>query len=233
MIRAATPAARENPASRAFIELYAEAYRLRLLRGLEDLLARHGYALIAGVDEVGRGSLAGPVVAAAVIVDPCCTIPGVDDSKCLTAPERERLAGLIRATAVATAVAYVPAGVIDQINVLEATRRAMRKALSDLKPAPDCALVDAVPLPGFSFPCIPVVRGDVLSYAVACASIVAKVERDRWMTELHRDYPHYGFASHKGYSVPEHMQALAAYGPCPEHRLTYRQVLPRQGEVAC
>ena len=233
MIRAEPPEAGGNPVSRAFIELYAEAYRLRLLRGLEDLLARHGYALIAGVDEVGRGSLAGPVVAAAVIVDPCCTIPGVDDSKCLTAPERERLAALIRSTAVATAVAHVPAGVIDQVNVLEATRRAMRKALSDLRPAPDCALVDAVPLPGFPFPCIPVVRGDVMSYAVACASIVAKVERDRWMVDLHRDYPHYGFASHKGYSVPEHMQALVTYGPCPEHRLTFRQVLPRQTEVAC
>jgi ribonuclease HII len=226
--RAANP-----PAGRGLIELFAEAYRLRLLRGLEELLARCGYALIAGVDEVGRGSLAGPVVAAAVIVDPRCLVPGVDDSKCLAAPERERAAAAIRASSLAVAVAGVPPDVIDRVNILEATRRAMRQALASLRPAPDCALIDAVPLSGFRFPCIPVIRGDALSYAVACASIVAKVERDRMMVDLDRRYPHYGFAAHKGYSVPEHVQALAAYGPCPEHRLTYRQVLPRRDEVPC
>src|SRR4051812_16509640 len=163
------------------IELFVEAYRLHLLRGLEERLSRCGYGLIAGVDEVGRGSLAGPVVAAAAIVDGRCLVPGVDDSKCLTAPERERAAEAIRATAIATAVAEISPEVIDRVNILEATRLAMREALSRLRPAPDCAVIDAVRLSGFGFPCVPVVRGDCFSYAVACASIVAKVERDRKM----------------------------------------------------
>ena len=221
MSRAAQPA-------RAMIELFVEAYRLHLLRGLEEGLARCGYGLIAGVDEVGRGSLAGPVVAAAVIMDGRCLVPGVDDSKCLTAPERERAAEAIRATAIATAVAEVPPDVIDRVNILEATRLAMREALSRLKPVPDCAVVDAVRLSGFGFPCVPVIRGDCFSYAVACASILAKVERDRKMVELDRVHPQYGFASHKGYSVPEHLEALAVYGPSPIHRLTFQRVLPRE-----
>jgi ribonuclease HII len=214
--------------ARAMIELFLEAYRLHLLRGLEEGLARCGYGLIAGVDEVGRGSLAGPVVAAAVIMDGRCLVPGVDDSKCLTAPERERAAGAIRSAAIATAVAEIPPDVIDRVNILEATRLAMREALSRLKPSPDCAVVDAVRLSGFGFPCVPVIRGDCFSYAVACASIVAKVERDRKMVELDRSYPQYGFASHKGYSVPEHLEALAVYGPSPIHRLTFQRVLPRE-----
>jgi len=222
-----TRAARPVAPARAMIELFLEAYRLHLLRGLEEGLARCGYGLIAGVDEVGRGSLAGPVVAAAVIVDTRCLVPGVDDSKCLTAPERERAAAAIRATAVCTAVAEVPADVIDRVNILEATRLAMCQALSRLDPAPDCAVVDAVRLSGFRFPCVPVVRGDCFSYAVACASIVAKVARDRMMVELDGTYPQYGFAAHKGYGVPEHLEALSAYGPSPAHRLTFKTVLPR------
>ena len=225
MSRAPRPAA--QPA-RAMIELFLEAYRLRLLRGLEDGLGRHGYSLIAGVDEVGRGSLAGPVVAAAVIVNTRCLVPGVDDSKCLTAAERERAAEAIRSTAVAFTVAEVSPEVIDRINILEATRKAMKAALSRLRPVPDCAVVDAVSLSGFRFPCFPVVRGDCFSYAVACASIVAKVARDRMMVELDRTYPQYGFAAHKGYSVPEHLEALSIYGPSPIHRLTFRPVLPRE-----
>lgn len=209
------------------VHLFAEAYRLRLLCGLEDLLAQCGYCRIAGVDEAGRGSLAGPVVAAAVVVDFSRLVPGVDDSKCVAAPERERLAAAIRRSAVCCAVAAEPPDVIDRVNILQATRLAMRKALAALDPCPDCAVVDAVSLAGSSFPCLPVVRGDAISYAVACASILAKVERDRMMVELDRDYPVYGFASHKGYSVPEHLQALATYGPSPVHRLTYRPVVPR------
>jgi len=214
------------------IELFLEAYRLHLLRGLEEGLARCGYGLIAGVDEVGRGSLAGPVVAAAVIVDTRRLVPGVDDSKCLTAPERERAAAAIRATALATAVAEVSPEVIDRVNILEASRQAMCLALSRLSPAPDCAVVDAVRLSGFGFPCLPVIRGDCFSYAVACASIVAKVARDRMMVELDGTYPQYGFASHKGYCVPEHLEALSVYGPSPVHRLTFKPVLPR-AEVRC
>lgn len=217
-----------TPAVAGIIDLFAEAYRLRLLRGLEELLSCCGFSRIAGVDEVGRGSLAGPVVAAAVIVNDRCLIPGVDDSKCLTAPERERAAEAIRRTCVASTVVAIPADVIDRVNILQATRQAMTQAVSALRPAPDCAVVDAVCLSGFGFPCLPLVRGDAVSYAVACASILAKVERDRMMDELHRDYPCYGFASHKGYGVPEHLQALETYGPSPVHRLTYRPVLPRE-----
>jgi ribonuclease HII len=224
LTRAAQPA-------RAMIELFVEAYRLHLLRGLEERLARCGYGLIAGVDEVGRGSLAGPVVAAAVVLDGRCLVPGVDDSKCLTPPERERAAEAIRSHAVACAVAAIPPDVIDRVNILEATRLAMHEALSRLRPAPDCAVVDAVRLSGLGFPCIPLVRGDCFSYAVACASILAKVERDRTMVELDREYPQYGFAAHKGYGVAEHLEALSAYGPSPIHRLTYKPVLPR--EEAC
>jgi ribonuclease HII len=213
-------------------DLFAEAYRLRLLRGLEDLLGQCGYCRIAGVDEAGRGSLAGPVVAGAVVVDLRSTVPGVDDSKCLSAPERERAAAAIRRTALAWATAEVEADVIDRVNILEASRRAMAIALSRLDPRPDCAVVDAVAIPGLGFPCLPVIRGDAISYAVACASILAKVARDRRMAELDGLYPQYGFAAHKGYSVPEHLEALAAYGPCPIHRLTYRPVVPRMDGVA-
>lgn len=232
----ATPAARGRrtprpaPAGEAkgcWLEVFAEAYRLKLLRGLESDLAGCGWVRIAGVDEAGRGALAGPVVAAAVVVDPRCLIPGVDDSKALTAPERERLDRAIRACSPAYAVARVEADVIDRINILEATRRAMLAALAALDPVPDGALVDALPLRGLAFPCLPVVRGDAVSYAVACASILAKVERDRLMVDLDRHYPYYGFASHKGYGAPEHLRALETYGPSPVHRLTFRTVLPR------
>jgi ribonuclease HII len=218
---------RATPAVPGMLDLFAEAYRLRLLRGLEDWLGACGFCRVAGVDEAGRGSLAGPVVAAAVVVDPRSAVPGVDDSKCLTAPERERLAGAIRATALAFAVVAVSADVIDRINILEATRRAMAKAAARLHPAPDCVVVDAVCLSGLRVPCLSLIRGDSVSYAVACASILAKVERDRMMADLDRDYPQYGFGTHKGYGVPEHLQALETFGPCPVHRLTYRPVLPR------
>jgi ribonuclease HII len=212
------------------MDLFAEAYRLHLLRGVEDLLAQCGFARIAGVDEVGRGCLAGPVVAAAVILDCRAAVPGIDDSKCLTAAERERAAAAIRACCVASAVVEIPPDVIDSINILEATRLAMVQALGRLRPAPDLALVDAVRLSGLGYPCLPLIRGDSVSYAIACASILAKVERDRMMVRLHDSYPQYGFAAHKGYSVPEHLHALETYGPCPIHRLTYRPVLPRTAE---
>jgi ribonuclease HII len=218
------------PAAPVMMDLFAEAYRLHLMRGVEDLLTRFGFVRIAGVDEVGRGCLAGPVVAAAVILDTRCAIPGVDDSKCLTAAERERVADAIRASSLASAVVQISPDVIDRINILEATRLAMAQALAELRPSPDCALIDAVKLSGTGFPCLPLIRGDAVSYAIACASILAKVERDRMMVQLHETYPHYGFASHKGYGVAEHLQALETYGPCPIHRLTYRPVLPRPVE---
>ena len=210
------------------IELFAEAYRLRLMRGLEESLARTGrYERIAGVDEVGRGALAGPVVAAAVIPDPRRSIPGVDDSKRLSAPARERLAELIHVHSLATAVIAVSPADIDRINILQATKRAMNQALHALSPAPDLAIVDAVGLAEAPCPCLPVVRGDSVSYAVACASIIAKVARDRTMVELHEQHPYYRFDANKGYGAAVHLEALAAYGPSPHHRLTFRSVLPR------
>ncbi len=209
-------------------QLLAEAYRLRLMRGLEDLVRGCGFARIAGVDEVGRGSLAGPVTAAAVVVEPGKMVPGVDDSKSLSGAQRQRLADAIRRVHPVHAVAAVSPGEIDRINILQATRKAMTQALDELDPAPDLALVDAVRLPGRTYPTLPVIRGDQISYAVACASILAKVDRDRLMTDLDRAYPQYGFAGNKGYGAPRHRQALAEVGPCEVHRLTFRSVLPRR-----
>ncbi len=209
--------------------LGAEAYRLHLLRGLESQLALCGLERVAGVDEVGRGSLAGPVVAAAVVPAPGSVIPGVDDSKRLRPDRRRRIADRVRRSAVAWSVVPVSPAAIDRMNILQATRQAMTRAVSALEPAPDAVLVDAVSLPELALPALPVVRGDSLSYAVACASILAKEERDRMMRELDRDYPHYGFADHKGYGAARHLDALREFGPCPQHRLTFRSVLPAVG----
>ena len=153
-------------------------------------------------------------------------VPGVDDSKNVGSPQRERLAAAIRRAHRVSAVAAVSPRDIDRMNILEATRQAMRQALAALEPAPDLALIDAVRLTGLSFPCLPIIRGDQISYAIACASIVAKVARDRMMVELDRSYPHYGFASNKGYGALAHRQALSDYGPSAVHRLTFRSVLP-------
>jgi len=183
---------------------------------------------VAGVDEAGRGCLAGPVVAAAVVPGADFVLPGVDDSKALTAEGRERLSQYIRRHALAWAFAAVPATDIDRINILEATRLAMRRALDGLQLRPDAAIIDAVPLEPVEYPCLAVVKGDRVSYAIACASILAKVERDRMMTELDRTYPQYGFAVHKGYASAEHRAALEEYGPSPVHRLTFHSVVPRR-----
>lgn len=207
-------------------QVIAETCRLRLMRGLEERLYGCGYGRIAGVDEAGRGCLAGPVVAAAVVVEPGNTLPGVDDSKSLSPAQRRQLAALIRRSHPMAAVAAVEAPEIDRMNILEATRCAMKTALATLPSPPEIALIDAVPLTGTPCPTLPVIRGDQISYAIACASILAKVERDRIMVELDRTYPHYGFASHKGYGAPRHRQALRDFGPCAIHRLTFRSVLP-------
>ena len=205
------------------------------MRGLEQQLATAGYGLVAGVDEAGRGCLAGPVVAAAVVVSPDCLIPGVDDSKRLPASRRQRLAEAIKQRAAAWSVAIGDAALIDRINVLEATRWAMRTALGSLEVRPAVAVVDAVRLDvvnvrGAEVPTLPLVRADSLSFAVACASIIAKTDRDRMMTAYDRQYPGFGFASHKGYASERHRAALRELGPTPLHRLTFRSVLPERGE---
>jgi ribonuclease HII len=210
------------------VPLMAESYRLRLLRGVEEMLFADGYRLIAGVDEAGRGCLAGPVVAAAVVCDPVCLVPGVDDSKKLPPEERGRIATCIRSVSVAVSWNAQSASIIDRINILEATRRAMLLALDTLPIRPEVVLVDAVKLPWPHAPCLPIIRGDAISYAVASASIVAKTERDRLMEEYDHEYPEYDFGSNKGYGAPRHLEALATLGPSPIHRLTFRSVLPRR-----
>lgn len=213
----------------SLVHLGAESFRLRLTASLEREFACAGFRRLAGVDEAGRGCLAGPVVAAAVVPNPDTLIPGITDSKLLSESKRTLLAKWICATAVCWSVAAVGPRIIDRINILEATKRAMRQALLGLRRRPDVALVDAVRLDLPGVPCIPLVRGDYISYAIAAASILAKVSRDRMMMDLDSRYPHYGFAAHKGYAAPLHLQALREYGPTSEHRLTFRSVLPSAG----
>jgi ribonuclease HII len=210
--------------------LFAELGRLRDLSRLEEELLRRGYVRIAGVDEAGRGSLAGPVVAAAVILPRGCVLPGLDDSKKVDAPVREQLDREIRARALAWGIGVVEANAIDVGDILRASLEAMRQAVTSLRPSPDALLVDAVRVPGVRLPQVPIVHGDALSGAIAAASIVAKVHRDRLLDRLSRRYPAYGFEQHKGYGTPEHWDALRRSGPCPEHRLTYRGVVPEPGE---
>ena len=180
--------------------------------------------LVAGVDEAGRGPLAGPVVAAAVILDPANGIPGLDDSKRLSPQRREALEREIRERAVSYALARVDVDVIDAINILQATMRAMRDAVSRLDPAPDRVLVDGNRCPHLPYPVRAVVRGDASVAAISAASILAKVARDREMIEMDRRYPEYGFARHKGYGTRTHRSALLRFGPSPIHRLSFAPV---------
>lgn len=191
---------------------------------IETALRAQGYAHVAGVDEVGRGPLAGPVVAAAVILPPRCRLLGLADSKALTPGQRQRLDALIRRKAVAFGLGIVDAKTIDATNILEATKAAMRAAVSQLSPEPDVVLADGRDLP---VPCLPgqaIVGGDATCACIAAASIIAKVTRDQVMEELETRYPGYGFAQHKGYATPEHLAQLRALGPCPEHRMSFAPV---------
>lgn len=187
-----------------------------------DLRAR-GYEFIAGADEVGRGSLFGAVVAGAVILSPDSPIRGLNDSKQIDPVRREVLADRIRERAVAWAVAAVDAATIDRINIYEASRLAMKSALQQLHPAPDFVLVDAVPL-DLPVPQQPLIQGDERCHAIAAASIIAKVYRDRMMCEWDRFYPEYGLRNHKGYLCPEHMAAIEKHGVTPLHRLSFEPV---------
>jgi ribonuclease HII len=205
--------------------LFAELGRLRELDRVENELQRRGYVLVAGVDEAGRGALAGPVVAAAVILPCRFVLVGLDDSKRVEPGCRERLARAIRKHAVAVGVGVVSAAEIDLRDILRASLAAMRAAILALRPEPEAILVDAVWVPGVRLPQLPIVHGDALSTSVAAASVLAKVERDRILDDLSRRYPAYGFEHHKGYGTPEHWEALAAYGPCAEHRLSYHGVV--------
>jgi ribonuclease HII len=180
--------------------------------------------LIAGIDEAGRGPLAGPVVAAAVILDPSRPIPGLRDSKLLSPARREALAAAIRERSLAWAVAAAEVAEIDALNILEATLLAMRRACDGLAPAPDEALVDGNRAPTLPCPVRAVVKGDRDVPAISAASILAKTVRDALLLELDRRYPEYGFAQHKGYGTASHLAALQAHGPCPAHRRSFAPV---------
>ncbi|MEK6684540.1 MAG: ribonuclease HII [Nitrospirota bacterium] len=183
-----------------------------------------GFQRIAGLDEAGRGPLAGPVVAAAVILPKDLVLPGLRDSKKLTVLQRERFFEEINRRAAAVGVGIVDPEVIDRINILKATHLAMTRALAHLTVTPDYLLIDALTLPGLQTPQKALIRGDDLSQTIAAASVIAKVTRDRLMLEYDRLYPEYHFRSHKGYGTAEHLDALDHFGPCPIHRMTFRRV---------
>ena len=197
---------------------------------LEEQAHRAGWSLVAGCDEAGRGSLLGPLYVAAVILDPAKPILGVNDSKKLTPGRRESLAGEITAKALAFKIVSLTAAEVDTLNVYEASRQGMIRAVLALDPAPQFILTDAMPLDncakhiGFPLPYSAIIHGDALSVSIAAASILAKVARDAHLQELDSMYPHYGLARNKGYGTPEHLEALTAHGPCPEHRRTYQPV---------
>ena len=207
----------------------ASAAKLRLLKRLrctlkfEKLAWASGAKLVAGVDEVGRGSLFGPVVAAAVILDSSYRIRGLRDSKLLPAERREVLAARIRQHAIAWAIAAVDAARIDQINIYHASRLAMHEAVNMLTTRPDHLLIDAMRL-NCDLPQRAIIHGDALSASIAAASILAKVERDRMITEWDPMFPVYGLASNKGYSAPKHLAALREHGPSPLHRQSFAPV---------
>ena len=197
------------------------AWRLRKLLGPEQDLWEQGRRHVAGVDEVGVGPLAGPVVAAAVIFPPGLGLKGVDDSKRLLPDRRQELAQAIRAQAVCWSVAAVEADEIDRLNVYRAALEAMRRAVTGLASCPDYVLVDARTIPDLPVPQRSIVGGDALCHAIAAASILAKCARDAIMVAHEASWPGYGFASHKGYATAEHKDALRKLGPCPIHRRSF------------
>jgi ribonuclease HII len=196
--------------------------KVRAFRTLENTFRRMGFNHVAGVDEVGRGCLAGPVVAAAVVLNPDRYVPRVCDSKTVTALERERLYLSITRAAVAWGVAAAEPEEIDSINIHQASLRAMQRAVLMLAPSPDCVLVDAFRIPDLLMAQRAVIHGDSRCTAIAAASIIAKVTRDRMMQELHARDPRYGFDKHKGYATREHLDAVARFGYSDVHRRSFR-----------
>ena len=218
------------------IKLEKEKERIKGMREFENGLVREalgtadrlsndsreqGVFIIAGIDEAGRGPLAGPVAAGAVILPADHDILYLNDSKKLSAAKRDMLFDRIREEAAAWAVGLVQPERIDEINILQATYEAMRLAVGQLRIQPSVLVNDAVTIPGVEIPQIPVVKGDAKCISIAAASIIAKVTRDRIMEEMDARYPEYGFAKHKGYGTKEHMDAIRAYGPCPIHRRSF------------
>jgi ribonuclease HII len=205
-------------------EQRAEAKRIERLLVEEKLLWKTGYLHIAGIDEAGRGPLAGPVVAAACILPAKFELPGLNDSKQLSESKREKLFQSIKEQALGFAVGSAEPAEIDTLNILQATKLAMKRAIEDLKIRPHFLLIDALELPNIKIPQRGIIGGDALSASIAAASILAKVSRDHWMSELHRLYPEYGFDRNKGYGTKEHLEALRRFGPCPLHRRSFAPI---------
>ncbi len=190
----------------------------------EVTLRHNGFRTIAGVDEVGRGALAGPVLAAAVVLDGTGDYTSFRDSKVLRAAQRRFLAERIHEEALGVGFGWIFESEIDRINILQATYKAMREAVRRLPFQPDMVIVDGLVLSGLETPCIGIIHGDSLSYSIAAASIIAKVKRDAYMTSLAAEYPQYGFERHKGYGTEFHRRAIDTHGPSPYHRRTFQGV---------
>lgn len=205
-----------------------EVQRIEALKVIEKAYYQKGYHRIAGVDEAGRGPLAGPVYAAAVILPGDVQIPGIDDSKKLSEKKREALFDVICDKAVAYNIASVPETVIDEVNILNATFLAMNQAVKGLSVQPDFVLIDGNRIQGMALPHETVVKGDAKSISIAAASILAKVSRDRYIKEIAVRYPQYGLEKHKGYGTREHIAALRQYGPCPIHRKSFLKKILRE-----
>ncbi|MFC4076410.1 ribonuclease HII [Salinithrix halophila] len=227
----ADPRAGVQKLARSFLrrqeKIRSEQERVERMWQFEHTYRQQGYRLIAGLDEAGRGPLAGPVTAAAVILPEDFDAIGLNDSKKLTREERQALRTRIEGGALAVGIGIVDNQTIDEINILQATFEAMRRALDELVPKPDMLLLDAVKLPGVKLPQHGIVKGDALSHSIAAASIIAKTVRDEWMRQAAEEYPQYGFDRHLGYGTPEHLEALDKWGLCPLHRRSFAPVEER------
>lgn len=207
-----------------------EMLRLAEMKKVEKELYSAGFRYVAGVDEVGRGPLAGPVVAAAVILPEGFDVLGVDDSKKLTEKKREALFDQIIGCAVAYGVGVVDNYIIDRINILQATKLAMKQALESLEPRPDYILIDALTLKDIAIPQRGIIKGDSISVSIAAASIIAKVTRDRMMAEFHDRFPQYAFDQNKGYATKAHYEGIKCYGPCLLHRMSFLKSFKQEPE---
>lgn len=221
----ADPLAQDGSPAR--VSLFDDMFVTELGTDFEQMANSEGYALVAGVDEVGRGCLAGPVVAAAAILDLTKPLPdGLDDSKKVGDPaKREAIAAELRESCLAYAIGEIDAGEIDRINILEATKKAMLAAIGSLAPKPDFLLIDALRLKATDIPQKAIIKGDAISVSIAAASIIAKVYRDELMRTFHIEFPHYALDRNKGYGCAEHYAGLKAHGPSPIHRKTFRGVV--------
>jgi ribonuclease HII len=219
-------------AKRRYEKERAERVRLDSMLNFERLLWRTGVKAIAGVDEVGVGPLAGPVVAAAVVFPPGTELGGIDDSKRLDPEQRSKMEIVIRGSGAAIGIGMADVGEIDRLNIYHAALLAMRRAVEALPSVPEHILVDARTIPGVVVPQNSFFKGDGINFSIAAASIIAKTYRDRLMEQLENKYPGYGFAQHKGYGTPEHQSAIRALGPCAIHRISFQFIRELRGEFA-